>query len=58
VDEPASAHPYRERDVRALGEAARTRYRSRHLGLSFSPSFLPVLTVFENVRLPLLLHRS
>jgi putative ABC transport system ATP-binding protein len=60
VDEPTSgAIRIGGQDVRALDEAARTRYRSRHLGFIFqSFNLLPVLTVFENVRLPLLLHRE
>ncbi len=60
VDEPTSGWiRIGGEDVRALGEAARTRYRSRHLGFIFqSFNLLPVLTVFENVRLPLLLHRE
>jgi putative ABC transport system ATP-binding protein len=60
VDEPTSGGiRIGGQDVRALNEAARTRYRSRHLGFIFqSFNLLPVLTVFENVRLPLLLHRD
>src|SRR5512134_3545657 len=60
VDEPTSGWiRIGGEDVRALDEAARTRYRSRHLGFIFqSFNLLPVLTVFENVRLPLLLHRE
>jgi len=60
VDEPTSGSiRIGEEDVRRLDDAARTRYRSRHLGFIFqSFNLLPVLTVFENVRLPLLLHRE
>jgi putative ABC transport system ATP-binding protein len=60
VDEPTSGSiRIGGEDVRTLDEAARTRYRSRHLGFIFqSFNLLPVLTVFENVRLPLLLHRE
>jgi putative ABC transport system ATP-binding protein len=46
-------------DIQALPEAQRTRYRSRTLGFIFqSFNLLPVLDVYENVRLPLLLHRD
>jgi putative ABC transport system ATP-binding protein len=46
-------------DIQALPEAQRTRYRNRTLGFIFqSFNLLPVLDVYENIRLPLLLHRD
>ena len=46
-------------DIQGLTEKLRTRYRSRTLGFIFqSFNLLPVLDVFENVNLPLLLHRE
>ncbi|MGA2480122.1 MAG: ABC transporter ATP-binding protein [Spirochaetia bacterium] len=46
-------------DIQALPEAQRTRYRNRTLGFIFqSFNLLPVLDVYENIRLPLLLHRE
>ncbi len=44
-------------DIQVLPEKLRTRYRSRTLGFIFqSFNLLPVLDVFENVHLPLILH--
>ena len=44
-------------DIHTLSEQARTRYRSRTLGFIFqSFNLLPVLDVFENIHLPLILH--
>jgi putative ABC transport system ATP-binding protein len=46
-------------DIQALPEKLRTRYRNRTLGFIFqSFNLLPVLDVYENIRLPLLLHRE
>ena len=46
-------------DIQALPEKDRTRYRNRTLGFIFqSFNLLPVLDVYENIRLPLLLHRE
>ena len=46
-------------DIQALPERLRTRYRNRTLGFIFqSFNLLPVLDVFENIHLPLLLHRE
>jgi putative ABC transport system ATP-binding protein len=46
-------------DIQALPEAKRTRYRNRTLGFIFqSFNLLPVLNVYENIRLPLILHRE
>jgi len=46
-------------DTQALPEQSRTRYRSRTLGFIFqSFNLLPVLDVFENIHLPLILHRE
>jgi putative ABC transport system ATP-binding protein len=46
-------------DIQALPEKTRTRYRSRTLGFIFqSFNLLPVLDVFENIHLPLLLHKE
>ena len=46
-------------DIQALSEALRTRYRNRTLGFIFqSFNLLPVLDVYENIRLPLILHRE
>ncbi|MGA2613024.1 MAG: ABC transporter ATP-binding protein [Spirochaetia bacterium] len=44
-------------DIQTLSEKSRTRYRSRTLGFIFqSFNLLPVLDVFENIHLPLILH--
>ena len=44
-------------DIQSLSELARTRYRSRTLGFIFqSFNLLPVLDVYENIHLPLILH--
>jgi putative ABC transport system ATP-binding protein len=44
-------------DIQTLSEQSRTRYRSRTLGFIFqSFNLLPVLDVFENIHLPLILH--
>ena len=46
-------------DIQGLPEKLRTSYRSRTLGFIFqSFNLLPVLDVFENVHLPLILHRE
>jgi len=46
-------------NIQALPERERTRYRNRTLGFIFqSFNLLPVLDVYENIRLPLLLHRE
>ncbi|HUI69326.1 MAG TPA: ABC transporter ATP-binding protein, partial [Spirochaetia bacterium] len=46
-------------DIQTLSEQARTRYRSRTLGFIFqSFNLLPVLDVFENIHLPLILHKE
>jgi putative ABC transport system ATP-binding protein len=46
-------------DIQGLPEKLRTRYRSRTLGFIFqSFNLLPVLDVFENVHLPLILHNE
>ena len=46
-------------DIQTLPEQLRTRYRSRTLGFIFqSFNLLPVLDVFENIHLPLILHRD
>jgi putative ABC transport system ATP-binding protein len=46
-------------DIQALSETLRTRYRNRTLGFIFqSFNLLPVLDVYENIRLPLILHRE
>jgi putative ABC transport system ATP-binding protein len=46
-------------DIQALPEGMRTRYRNRTLGFIFqSFNLLPVLDVYENIRLPLILHRE
>jgi putative ABC transport system ATP-binding protein len=46
-------------DIQTLSEQSRTRYRSRTLGFIFqSFNLLPVLDVFENIHLPLILHRE
>ena len=46
-------------DIQALPERERTRYRNRTLGFIFqSFNLLPVLDVFENIHLPLILHRE
>jgi putative ABC transport system ATP-binding protein len=46
-------------DIQGLPEKLRTRFRSRTLGFIFqSFNLLPVLDVYENVHLPLILHRE
>ncbi len=46
-------------DIQTLPEKLRTRYRNRTLGFIFqSFNLLPVLDVYENVHLPLILHRE
>jgi putative ABC transport system ATP-binding protein len=46
-------------DIQGLPEKLGTRYRSRTLGFIFqSFNLLPVLDVFENVHLPLILHNE
>ena len=46
-------------DIQSLSEQMRTRYRSRTLGFIFqSFNLLPVLDVFENIHLPLILHKE
>jgi putative ABC transport system ATP-binding protein len=46
-------------DIQSMPEKATTRYRSRTLGFIFQTfNLLPVLTVYENIRLPLVLHRD
>jgi len=60
IDSPTSGtvHVAGE-DIQGLPEKLRTRYRSRTLGFIFqSFNLLPVLDVFENVHLPLILHRE
>lgn len=47
------------RDVAHLGDEERSRTRNLHIGFIFqSFNLVPVLDVFENVELPLLLHRG
>ncbi len=46
-------------DIQSMPERATTRFRSRTLGFIFqSFNLLPVLNVYENIRLPLILHRD
>ncbi len=46
-------------DIQALSERLRTRYRNRTLGFIFQTfNLLPVLSVYENIHLPLILHRE
>jgi len=46
-------------DLRSIPERETNRYRSRTLGFIFQTfNLLPVLTVYENIRLPLLLHKE
>ncbi len=58
IDAPTSgAIQIAGQDIQALPEKSRTRYRSRTLGFIFqSFNLLPVLDVFENIHLPLILH--
>jgi putative ABC transport system ATP-binding protein len=47
-----------EEEISVLGEAQRTRWRSRHVGIVFQLyNLIPVLTATENVEMPLLLRR-
>ncbi|HUZ17690.1 MAG TPA: ABC transporter ATP-binding protein [Spirochaetia bacterium] len=46
-------------DIQAMAERSRDRYRSKTLGFIFQTfNLLPVLNVYENIRLPLILHRE
>ena len=46
-------------DIQAMAERETTRYRSRTLGFIFQTfNLLPVLNVYENIALPLVLHRD
>jgi putative ABC transport system ATP-binding protein len=46
-------------DIQSLPERQTTRFRSRTLGFIFQTfNLLPVLDVYENIRLPLILHRE
>jgi putative ABC transport system ATP-binding protein len=46
-------------DIQALPEKLRTRYRNKTLGFIFqSFNLLPVLDVYENIHLPLILHHE
>lgn len=46
-------------EIQKIGERERDRYRSRTLGFIFQTfNLLPVLDVYENIRLPLILHRE
>jgi putative ABC transport system ATP-binding protein len=58
IDEPtAGTVNVAGEDIQALSERAMTRYRSRSLGFIFQTfNLLPVLDVYENIRLPLILH--
>jgi putative ABC transport system ATP-binding protein len=60
VDAPTSgAISVAGEDIQGLAEKHRTKYRSRTLGFIFqSFNLLPVLDVYENVHLPLILHRE
>ncbi len=60
VDAPtAGAISVAGEDIQDLPEKQRTKYRSRTLGFIFqSFNLLPVLNVYENVHLPLILHRE
>ncbi len=45
-------------DLVSLDEVARTKFRRRHLGFIFQNyNLLPTLSVYDNLRLPLLLNR-
>jgi putative ABC transport system ATP-binding protein len=60
VDSPTSGSvSVAGEELHAMTEGETTRYRSRSLGFIFqSFNLLPVLTVYENIRLPLVLHRD
>jgi putative ABC transport system ATP-binding protein len=60
VDTPTSgAISVAGEDIQGLPEKHRTKYRSRTLGFIFqSFNLLPVLDIYENVHLPLILHRE
>jgi putative ABC transport system ATP-binding protein len=46
-------------DLQSIPERETNRYRSRTLGFIFQTfNLLPVLNVYENIRLPLLLHKE
>lgn len=46
-------------DVQGMSDKLSTRYRSQTLGFIFqSFNLLPVLSVYENISLPLILHRN
>lgn len=65
IDAPSSGHVFiqegnREIDLTRLNEHERTLFRRRHIGIIFQFfNLIPILTVLENVILPLeLTHRS
>lgn len=60
VDAPTSGSVLVGREeIQKIGERERDRYRSRTLGFIFQTfNLLPVLDVYENIRLPLILHRE
>ena len=65
IDAPSSGHVFiqegnREIDLTRLNEHQRTLFRRRHIGIIFQFfNLIPILTVLENVILPLeLTHRS
>ncbi|MBN2440111.1 MAG: ABC transporter ATP-binding protein [Spirochaetales bacterium] len=46
-------------DIQALSEKLRTRYRNQTLGFIFqSFNLMPVLNIYENIHLPLILHKE
>ena len=46
-------------DVQSMNDKLSTRYRSQMLGFIFQTfNLLPVLSVYENIRLPLILHND
>ena len=61
VDFPTSGKVFvDEKDITALTESQKTKWRTRHIGYIFQfYNLMPVLTAYENVELPLLLlHMS
>jgi putative ABC transport system ATP-binding protein len=60
IDEPTEGQvQVAGEDIQALSEKLRTRFRNKTLGFIFqSFNLMPVLDVYENINLPLILHKE
>lgn len=60
IDQPTTGKVHvAGEDIQNLPEKLRTRYRNKTLGFIFqSFNLLPVLDVYENIHLPLILHKE